>query len=87
MSVTNLLLLQILYRKKKSMQLNEIVKGFQELGMNKPPTKTLIYATLQKLATKKHVEVNWRENNKLYKLSATGLDELVKIKILLTVER
>jgi DNA-binding PadR family transcriptional regulator len=69
------------------MQINEIVKGFQELGMNKPPTKTLIYATLQKLATKKHVEVNWRENNKLYKLSATGLDELAKIEMLLRVER
>lgn len=87
MSLTNLLLLQILHRKKKSMPLNEIVKGFRELGMNKPPTRTSLYATLQKLASKNHVEIKWEENNKLYKLSANGLKELRKIEILLKVRR
>jgi DNA-binding PadR family transcriptional regulator len=86
MSVTNLLLLQILRSKKNSMPLNEIVKGFRELGMSKPPTKTSIYANLQKLATKKHVEINWEENNKFYRLSTIGLDELVKVEMLLKVK-
>jgi DNA-binding PadR family transcriptional regulator len=69
------------------MQLNEIVKEFRELGMNKPPTKTSVYANLQMLARKKQVEINWKENNKLYKLSATGLDELRKIEMLIKVEK
>lgn len=87
MTITNLLLLQILHCKKNSMPLHEIVKEFQKLEMSKPPTKSLIYATLQKLATKKHVEINWKENNKLYKLSTIGLDELVKVEILLKVKK
>jgi DNA-binding PadR family transcriptional regulator len=86
MSVTNLLLLQILRSKKNSMPLNEIVKGFRELGMSKPPTKTSIYANLQKLATKKQVEINWEENNKFYRLSTIGLDELVEVEMLLKVK-
>ena len=87
MSLTNLLLLQILGRKKNSMPLNEIVKGFRELGMNKPPTRTSVYANLEKLASKDQVEIKWEKNNKLYRLSADGFKELAKIEMLLKVER
>jgi DNA-binding PadR family transcriptional regulator len=87
MSLTNLLLLQILRRQKNSMPLNEIVKGFRELGMSKPPTKTSVYANLQKLASQDQVEINWEENNKLYRLSANGLNELTKIEMLIRIER
>jgi DNA-binding PadR family transcriptional regulator len=87
MSLTNLLLLQILGKKRKSISLNEVVRGVRELGMTKPPTKTSIYANLQKLAAKKQVEITWENTNKLYKLSATGIDELAKIEILLMVNQ
>jgi DNA-binding PadR family transcriptional regulator len=84
MSLTNVLLLQILRSRKKS-PLTEIVKDFRELGMSKPPTKTSIYANLQKLATKKQVEISWEENNKFYRLSAIGLSELAEVELLLKV--
>jgi DNA-binding PadR family transcriptional regulator len=87
MSLRNLLLLQILRRKKKSIPLNEIMKGFRELGMSKPPTRTSVYANLEKLASKNQVEIKWEENNKLYRLSANGLDELAEIEMLLKVGR
>lgn len=87
MSLTNLLLLQILRRKKKLMPLNEIVKGFRELGMSKPPTRTSLYANLEKLASKNQVEIKWEENNKFYRLSAKGLDELAEIEMLIKVGR
>jgi Transcriptional regulator PadR-like family. len=87
MSLTNLLLLQILGKKRKSISLSEVVRGFRELGMTKPPTKTSIYANLQKLAAKEQVEITWENANKLYKLSATGIDELVKIETLLMLNQ
>ena len=53
--------------------------------MSKPPTKTSIYANLQKLATKNQVEVTWEKNNKFYRLSPSGLNELAEIESLLKV--
>jgi DNA-binding PadR family transcriptional regulator len=80
-------MLQILCKKKKSISLSEVVRGFRELEMTKPPTKTSIYANLQKLAAKKQVEITWENDNKLYKISRTGIDELAKIETLLMLNQ
>jgi len=84
MSLRNLLLMQIL-RNRKKLPLTEIVKDFRKLGMSKPPTKTSIYANLQKLATQNQVEITWEKNNKFYRLSTSGLNELAEIESLLKV--
>jgi DNA-binding PadR family transcriptional regulator len=84
MSLRNLLLMQILRNRKKS-PLTEIVKDFRKLGMSKPPTKTSIYANLQKLANQNQVEITWEKNNKFYRLSTSGLNELAEIESLLKV--
>jgi DNA-binding PadR family transcriptional regulator len=87
MSLRNLLLLQILRDRKKSIPLTEVMKGFRQLGMSRPPTKTSIYANLQKLALKNQVEICWKENNKFYKLSTIGLNELAEVELLLKVRK
>ncbi len=60
----------------KNLSLREIVQKFQQLKIQKPPSRIAIYKRPTALVIKKLINFEWNEGMKFYKISEEGLKDI-----------